>query len=44
MEPVPAGASKVGIVRCHDTREGEFDAELIAAWIRQAVAQSQAKL
>lgn len=44
MEPVPAGASKVGNVRYHEIREGCFDDSRLTAWIRQATVLPQAKV
>ena len=38
MTPVPAGPSKMGAVRYHDIREGEFDAAQLSDWMRQAAA------
>ncbi|WP_428151058.1 DUF1801 domain-containing protein [Brevundimonas sp.] len=38
MAPAPAGPSKVGHVRYHDIREGQFDDVQLTDWMTQAAA------
>jgi hypothetical protein len=38
MTPEPVGPSRVGNVRCHDIREGQFDEAQLTDWMRQAAA------
>lgn len=44
LKPVPAGASKVGNVRYHDIRVGDFNADQISEWMRHAATLPHTKL
>lgn len=44
LKPTPAGASKVGNVRYHDIRVGDFNADQISEWMRHAATLPHTKL